>query len=248
MSIESSLAIQSYCFRGFNSNKEVAEKVKEIGLSAVEPYQGHIDFSDEAACESALSVYSSAGIKIVSCGVNTISGDGKDIECFFRFAQEAGCSVISADIVPPAAWEVFAVTEKLAEKYNVDVALHNHGGSHWLGNAQMLDTVFKRTNSRIGLMLDTAWAIDAREDPVELVERFSGRIKGVHFKDFLYSPQREPEDVVIGTGILNLPLLVKTLKEQDFSGVTILEYEGDVQNPVPTLKKCVEAMKPVWKL
>ena len=38
-------------------NKEVAEKVREVGLSAVETYQGHIDFSDEAACESDLSVF-----------------------------------------------------------------------------------------------------------------------------------------------------------------------------------------------
>ena len=36
MNISESLAVQSYCFRHFKDNAEVADKVKAIGLSRIE--------------------------------------------------------------------------------------------------------------------------------------------------------------------------------------------------------------------
>ncbi len=242
------IAVQSYCFRGFASNEEVAAKAKEIGVAAVEPCRVHIDFTDEAAQDAAIAAYRDAGVRLVSCGVNAIRGDGSDAECCFRFARKGGLSVISADVTPAASWDTFAAAERLAEEYDVNVALHNHGGAHWLGNAQMLEEVFRRTGPRIGLMLDTAWAIDSREDPVKMVRRFGDRLMGVHLKDFVYTREREPVDVVIGTGILDLPALVAALGEVGFSGVPIIEYEGDVNNPVPALTECVREIAAAWNL
>ena len=240
------IAVQSYCFRGFRSNEEVAAKVKEIGLAALEPCGVHVDFGDDAAQDAAIAAYRAAGVELVSCGVNAISGDASDAEGSFRFAQKAGLAVISGDIMPPASWDTFAAAERLAEQYDVNVALHNHGGRHWLGNRQMLEEVFRRTGPRIGLMLDTAWAIDSREDPVALVRRFGERLMGVHLKDFVYTREREPIDVVIGTGILDLPALITALGEVGFSGIPIIEYEGDVNNPVPALAECVRVIRQAW--
>jgi hypothetical protein len=33
------------------------------------------------------------------------------------------------------------------------------------------------------------------------------------------------------------------LKQSNFTGPLVIEYEGDVENPVPALKKCVESLK-----
>jgi sugar phosphate isomerase/epimerase len=51
--------------------------------------------------------------------------------------------------------------------------------------------------------------------------------------------------VIIGTGNLNLPKLVAGLKQMNFSGPLVIEYEGDEKNPVPALKECVAALKPL---
>lgn len=247
VALQQKIAVQSFCFRGFRSNEEVAAKVKEIGLSALEPCGIHVDFAADAAQDAALAAYRGAGVELVSCGVNAITGDGSAAEGAFRFARKAGFSLISADVTPPAAWDTFAAAERLAEQYDVNVALHNHGGAHWLGNAQMLEEVFRRTGPRIGLMLDTAWAIDAREDPVKLARRFGDRLLGVHLKDFVYTREREPVDVVIGTGILDLPGLVTALREIGFTGAAIIEYEGDVNDPVPALTECVQVIEQAWR-
>jgi sugar phosphate isomerase/epimerase len=191
MRVANGIAVQSYCFRGFSSNEEVAAMVRDIGLDRVEPYKAHIDFTDAAAREAALAIYRAAGVDVVSCGVNSLTDSGDTAAPYFQFAQKAGSAVLSADVHPPAAWDTFAKVERLAEQYNVDVGLHNHGGQYSLGNAQMLEEVFKRTGPRVGLMLDTAWAIDAREDPIDLIHRFGDRIKGVHLKDFVYTRDRK---------------------------------------------------------
>jgi hypothetical protein len=38
---------------------------------------------------------------------------------------------------------------------------------------------------------------------------------------------------------------MKTLKKNGFKGEMILEYEGDVDNPLPALAKCVAAVNAV---
>ena len=58
----------------------------------------------------------------------------------------------------------------------------------------------------------------------------------------LFDKAREPEDVVVGTGNLDLPKLLNTMKAGDFNGYVVLEYEGDVDNPVPAMTGCVEAV------
>ena len=78
---------------------------------------------------------------------------------------------------------------------------------------------------------------------MNLAEQFAKRLHGVHVKDFIYDRSRNPTDVIIGTGNLDLPKLMTTLKQSNFTGPLVIEYEGDVENPVPALKKCVEALK-----
>jgi len=106
----------------------------------------------------------------------------------------------------------------------------------------MLAAVFAQTGPAIGLTLDAAWALDAGENPVALAEKFADRLYGLHLKDFVFDRARRPQDVVVGTGNLDLPGLFATLRKVGFAGSLILEYEGDVQNPVPALKQCVAAV------
>lgn len=238
-----SLAVQSYCFRGFKDPAEVAEKVREIGLSKIELCAVHVDFLDESAFGPVIGAFADAGVEIISIGVQGFRNEPEKEEKFFQFASEAGATTISADFNPTTVPEAYRVAEQLAEKYDLRLAIHNHGGRHWLGPAQMLSLVLEQTSPRIGLMLDTAWALDSREDPLALVDRFADRLYGLHLKDFIFERDRTPTDVVVGTGNLKLPELMAKLKQRSFQGHLILEYEGDVENPVPALTKCVAAIQ-----
>jgi sugar phosphate isomerase/epimerase len=235
--------VQSFCFRGFKGADVVARKVKAIGLDRIELCGVHVDFAGEKGFEPAIDAFRQAGVSIISIGVQRFRGDAAGEELFFKFARAAGATTISADFTPESVPDSYRAAEKLADKYDINVAIHNHGGRHWLGSAAMLNAVFNQTSARIGLMLDTAWALDSGEDPLVMIDRFGDRLYGVHVKDFVFDRARKPQDVVVGTGNLRLPDMFATLKAISFAGHTILEYEGDVDNPVPALTECVQAIR-----
>jgi len=224
-----SLGIQSWTLRGSKTNAEVIVKVKECGLAAIELCPAHVNLKDPASFDGVIKLYRDAGVKITSIGVMSFAGDEAAERNYFEFARKAGFKFI------------------MAEEYDVRLGIHNHGGRHWLGCSQMLSEVFAKSSPRIGLCLDTAWALDSGEDPVKMAETFGKRLYGVHIKDFVFDRAGKPQDVVVGTGNLNLPALYQAMKKFDFSGCAILEYEGDTNNPVPTVRQCVEAVRKQMK-
>lgn len=87
--------------------------------------------------------------------------------------------------------------------------------------------------------------MDSREDPTAMTEAFAERLYGVHVKDFVFDRAREPQDVVVGEGNLDLPKLLSLVAAIENLRYIALEYEGDMDNPAPAMTKCVEAVRAV---
>ena len=85
--------------------------------------------------------------------------------------------------------------------------------------------------------------LDSGEDPLAIARKFRSRLYGTHIKDFVFDRAGRPEDVVVGTGNLDLSAYLAYLRDTDYQGYLTLEYEGDADNPVPALKECVEAIR-----
>ncbi len=132
--------------------------------------------------------------------------------------------------------------ERQCTDYGITLAVHNHGRKHRYGSIAQLEALFAKTSPNIGLCLDTAWMLDAGENPVAVAEHFADRLYGLHVKDFIFRRDGAPEDVVVGTGNLDLPALFAVLARIRFAGYLTLEYEGDVDTPVPSVRQCVEAL------
>lgn len=242
MNVKKDLGIQSYCFRGIKDNAMIAELLKKCGVNVIELCAVHVDFNDEKKSAKVLETYEKHGIRVAAIGVEGFVNKPVSEKKRFEFATRAGAKVISANFDPASVPASLKTTTRLADKYDINIGIHNHGGYHWLGSRQMLRHIFNNTSPRIGLCLDTAWAIDAGEDPVAMAEEFGERLHGVHIKDFAYTRDRKRHDVVVGTCALDLPKFMAMLKKVKFNGSLIIEYEGDIKNPVPALKKCVSAV------
>jgi sugar phosphate isomerase/epimerase len=243
VNLATDLGVQSYCFRHFKDNAQVAELVRECGLDKIELCGVHVDFNDESTFDGVIETYRNAGVQIVSIGVEGANADEAAERKRFEFVKRAGAQHISVHFGVDTFPDCYRVSEKLAEEYDVYVGVHNHGGYHWLGSSEMLGRVFKDTNSRIGLNIDTAWALDAKQNPVQMAQKFSDRLYGAHIKDFIFDRARNQEDVIVGTGNLDLPAFVKLANESSTMKFCVLEYEGDVENPVPALQDCVAAVR-----
>ncbi len=241
--VKKQLAVQSWCFRNFKSTTTLIEQIKGIRLKRVELCGVHADFNDPAKFPSLLEPFKQAGLQIASIGVQTFTGDEAKETAWFEFARQAGCRMISAAFDPFKQPECFTVAEKLAEKFDINLGIHNHGAHDWLGSVQMLNYILQRTGRRIGLCLDTAWMLDAGGNPVEVAEKFRDRLYGVHIKDFIFDRAGTPKDVVVGKGNLDLPALMRLIADTGHCSSVTLEYEGDVENPAPKLKACLRKIR-----
>ncbi len=232
------LAIQTYSFRHF-APTEIPRLVRACGLRAVELCTMQIDLRQPARTEEVLAAYRAAGVDIVSFGVHGLGSPLDEAMC--ELAQRLGVRAIGVDFPTTLSLAPFRAAEKLAERFDLRFAIHNHGGYHWLGSRAMLTQVFADTSDRIGLCFDTAWAMHSGEDPIAMVRAFGKRLFGLHIKDFVFDRAAKERDIVIGEGNLDLAALRAALAEVGFAGWAALEYEGEPEDPSPAIIACVAA-------
>lgn len=238
--------VQSYCFRNFKDNAEVARMVCDLGLDKIEVCAVHADFNDVEGWKQVVDTYNNAGVSIVSLGVQTFTGDVETERKWFDCAKAAGADYISAHFKVESFQTAVPVAKSLSEEYGVRLGLHCHGGYMFGGSPDVIEHLITLGEGAIGLNLDTAWCMQIgprQGQPVKWVQRFADHLYGIHYKDFTFDPDGSWNDVVVGTGTLDLPVLVSALDEVNFDGYAVIEYEGDVDNPVPALAKCIEAMR-----
>ena len=239
--------VQSYCFRHFKDNVEVAKLVREIGLDKIEVCAVHANFDDAESVKAAAKTYADAGVAVVSIGVETFTGDEAHARRRFEAVRAFGAKHLSCHFKVDSFQDAVPQVARLAAEYDVRVALHNHGGYMFGGSPDVVEHVLRLGGERVGLCLDTAWCTQIgphRGRPVQWAsESFRGRVYGVHYKDFTFESNAQWQDVVVGTGNLDLPALVAALDAGGFDGYAVIEYEADVENPVPALKRCVESMR-----
>src|ERR1700747_2711530 len=87
--------VQSYCFRNFKDNADVAKKVREIGVDKIELCGVHADFNKPSAVKDVVKTYTDAGVSIISLGVQTFTGAASERD-WFECAALAGAKHISA--------------------------------------------------------------------------------------------------------------------------------------------------------
>lgn len=240
------LAVQSYCFRNEKDNAKVASMVRQIGLDRIEVCAVHADFNEPEKFTEVVEAYRNRGVGIVSLGVQGFTGDEATERRWFECAKLAGARHLSAHVDVDSFEKALEVMQGLAEEFDMKVGLHNHGGYHFHGSQAVNDHLFQLAGDRIGLCLDTAWALHigpGQGNPVDWARKYSARLWQLHLKDFIFDRNAQHHDVVVGKGNLDLPAMLTMLESKDFAGQLVVEYEADPDNPVPALTDCVKAIK-----
>ena len=108
--INSTLGIQSWCFRGLKGTPEIIAALNACGVDRLEACGIHIDLDRPA---ESLKLYRDAGITISSFGVNFFGPDEAANRKVFEFASLAGFPAISADL----NYDSLDLVEKLCAEY-----------------------------------------------------------------------------------------------------------------------------------
>ncbi|PQO32795.1 sugar phosphate isomerase/epimerase [Bremerella cremea] len=231
------VGLQSYSLRGFDVDKAI-KVAGELGSAHLEFFSGHfpLNASDEqiAAMKKKMS---DQGMVILGHGVNGFSKNHEANEKVFKFAKAAGIKNISADPSPDS----FDSLDKLVDKYDIRIAIHNHGPSHRYNTALDVLNAVKAHDPRIGACADLGHFIRSGEDPVEVIRLLKGRLFGIHLKDFAEQKERT-KGVILGKGHLDTVGVFRALRQVEFpaDGCLSLEYEENPQDPVADIHECLE--------
>lgn len=115
--------------------------------------------------------------------------------------------------------------EKL-QAYNLNIAYHNHWFefSKIQGEQTMFDVLLAKTAPHVNFILDSYWIKVGGEDPATYIDRFAGRIRVLHLKDYkkrFFVPLIKP----LGKGTLDFPAILEHAKA---AGVTDAVVELDI--------------------
>ena len=239
------LSMQSYTFHLFTV-PEALDKTAELGLDYIEIYPGQrmgAEFDDAVfgynlnaeQREQLKQMAESKGVKIISSGVWTAGSD--EWTQIFPFAKDMGMEFISAEPAK-ADWDV---VEKLAEEYDIKVAVHNHPNENSYWKPEILLEHIGNRSPLLGSSADVGHYKRMEVEPISSLKKLEGRIISLHFKDIAPEGTEDKfEDVVWGTGILNVKGMLEELKRQNFEGYFTIEYEANWENNLPQIKESID--------
>lgn len=153
------------------------------------------------------------------------------------------------DSVPQELWgdalyECFSRCTDFADKMGVTLAIDNHGIV--TNDGDLLIALLKRVNHpRIGSNLDTMnfrWADNSIEECNRFYQELAPWVKHTHLKDGTGSFQ-EYRGAALGEGEIDLHHALTCLKNANYQGVYLAEYEGSESEGGEGYLKCLKWMQ-----
>lgn len=133
----------------------------------------------------------------------------------------------------------FKKAVKIAEEYDVILALENHG--MLVNDGPTLVKIVEGVNSPyLRITMDTGnfcWAGNSVDSAYKYFKQVSPYATNVHLKDFVYEND-EVKFVPLGEGLLDFRRIFKTLDDSGYTGSILCEYEG-VGDPRVLIKEGV---------
>lgn len=228
------LGMASYTFREFPL-EDTLKMTKRLGLERIAFKDFHLSLeSTDGEIKAIAEKTRAAGIDLYGCGVVYMK-NGQEVERTFHYAQTAGMRIIIG--VPNH--ELLNMVNKMVDKHNIKVAIHNHGpGDKLYPTPESAYVRIKNLDPRIGLCIDIGHTQRCGVDPSDSAQKFADRLLDVHIKD-VTSATREGGTVEIGRGVIDIPKFLRTLIKLDYKGSVSFEFEKDGKDPLPGVAESV---------
>ena len=222
------LGAQAYTFNHFTF-AEAIQKIDSCNLRYVEAYPGQrigggIEGTmgpdmGEVARKAVLDLLKAKNVKLVAFGVTGADNEGDWVK-LFEYCKDMGVQTITSE---PNEKDI-PLLSKLADKYQINVAIHNHPDPSHYWNPDVILNAISGQSKRIGACADIGHWSRSGLDPVECLKKLEGHVLHLHMKD-LNEESKNGHDVHWGEGVCNIPGVIRELKRQKFQGAISAEYE-----------------------
>ena len=236
------LGVASYSLRKF-PRAQAIEMVKALGTPYINLKSVHLPYElapQELA--AARREFEAAGLQIVGGGTITFEQDtDPDVEKYFAYARGAGMSLIVATADPV----ILPRIERFAKRYDIKVAIHNHGpeDTHFPSPYDVLKQV-RTMDGRMGLCIDIGHTVRTGTDVVRAIADAGPRLLDMHAKD-LRDLSAKASQCIVGEGAVPIVDIFRQLAAMRFAGYVNLEYEIDADDPLPGMKQSFAYMRGV---
>ncbi|WP_346321098.1 TIM barrel protein [Chitinophaga sp. YIM B06452] len=222
------VGMAGYTFAKFDLDKAIA-MMKRVGIQFISVKDIHLPLnSGPEKIKEVLDKFAAAEIKVYAVGVIYMKSE-KAVDEAFEYAKRVGVPLIVGVPNP----ELLDYTEKKVKEYNIRIAIHNHGPEDKLypGPKNVYDLIRNR-DARMGICLDIGHAMRAGEEPGKAIREYKDRIFDLHIKD-VTEASNKGKATEIGRGVINFAGLVKAMQKAKFAGVASIEFEKDMNDPLP---------------
>jgi sugar phosphate isomerase/epimerase len=167
----------------------------------------------------------------------------RDIQATLDYHGTLGCkyAALGSFNGDAEAWRAFADEfSGLADAYAAQgLALGYHNHSHEFipfaedpakinPKENPMWLLFERCSKNVWFEIDTYWVAHGGADPADWIDRVSGRIPVVHFKDLTMGAGRVQTICEVGAGNLNWPRIVESCKRAGVESYMIERDSGEV--------------------
>ncbi len=236
------LAVATYSLRKF-SRAQAISIIKDLGITYINVKSFHMDYElSERRLAAARREFERAGLEIVSGGnVGLHKDDDDDGHYHFQYAKNAGIPVM----VCAPTHKNLPIVEKYAIRYDIKVAIHNHGpeDQFYPAPSDVLKRV-KNMDPRMGLCIDVGHTVRTGADILEEIAAAKDRTYDFHVKD-LASFTDKSSQVDVGDGKMPVAAIFRLLKKNGYQGVVGLEYEINSDAPQLGMAKSFSYMRGV---
>lgn len=127
-----------------------------------------------------------------------------DFKKMVEDARSLDCNLMRIGAMPVEArfsYEAALDFAKQADEYacmlkeeGIDLYYHNHHFEFTRFDGKYLLDIIRDNTRQMGFELDTHWIYRGGEDPVKFIQRYAGRIRLLHLKDYRIGRMKAPEE------------------------------------------------------
>ena len=211
------LAVQMYSLRALSAPlEEVLGEVADAGYDGIETVGTQGVTADELN-----ALLKKHGLVVASSHV-ALTDLENDPDGVVAFNKAVGNDTVIVPWIDPGArsddadgWQDLGVRlgelAKTLAASDMKLLYHNHDFEMKLiAGRPALEWLVKGAGEALGLELDLAWVVRGGQDPLDLLQTFSGRVERVHVKDIASPGENEDEDgwADVGSGTLEWDTLL----------------------------------------
>jgi len=218
------IGVGTFSYHALSFDDMIAQ-LKENQVKEIEMSRGEFMLMEPPSLdmvETARRKLDAAGVRCVSYYTATIK-NSQDLDYALRNAKIFGARNVSGDATGPILRDI----DRRFTEAGTTFGIHNH----WFPQKfpyESADDVLRAISGlsdTVGSTLDVGQMAACGHDPIDAIRRLEPRLKVVHLKDVQAAGAEH--NVLLGTGVANIPGVMRELKQIQFPNLVAIEFEKE---------------------